>query len=245
MLGQLQFNKQYRVRGSIVKNGGNIFRLQCEPKSCNSREGHHTHLIEYDVRMRQEEKKYSQLLTELNKSRWIDNPGLHESDELNEFAKNNVDQTVNEGQSSELEVTRLTGDEILYGGGLTMDQVLLKKKKPSALHDAERLDRTSTQRAMAFQSNLSPQERDDTRSARMDTFQATYDKHESIGRESLPWESVMIESVGLVLQRWRGVCSFSLSTLCSRSKDDIDVTYHLSSEKQCRTASPTSVRRGE
>jgi hypothetical protein len=228
-----------------VKNGVNIFRLQSEPRSCDSREEHHTQLIEYDVRMRQEEKKYSQLLMELNKSRWLDQFGPHKSDELNGFTKNDVDQAIDEGQSSDLEVTRLTGDEILYGGDLTMEQVLLKKKKPSALHDDGRLDRSGTQYAMAFQSTFSPPERGDERSARIEMIQAARDKLESHGRESLPWESVMVESVGLVLQRWRGVCSFSLSTICSRNKNDIDVTYHLSSEKQCRTACPNLARRGE
>jgi hypothetical protein len=197
--------------------------------------------------MRQEVKKYSRLLMELNKSCSFAQSGLYKGSEQSGFAKYPVvDQTIDEGQSAELEVTRLTGDEILHGCGLTMDQVLLKKKKPSALHVDGRLDRTSTQHAMVFQSTLSPQERNDTRSARIEMIQAACrDKLESNGRESFPWESVMVESVGLVLQRWRGVCSFSLSTLCSRNKDDIDVTYHLSSEKQCQDACPTSVRRRE
>jgi len=219
-----------------VKNDRNIFRLQCEPRSCASREDHHTRLIEYDDRMRQEEKKYSRLLMELNKSRWSTQSDLYKGSKQSDFEKYAVDQTMDEGQSSELEVTRLTGDEILYGGGLTMEQVLLNKKKPSALHVDGRLDRTSTQHSTAFHYNLSPQERNNARSARIEMNQAaSRDALESSGRESLPWESVMVESVGLVLQRWRGVCSFSLSSLCSRNKDDIDVTYHLSSEKQCRT----------
>jgi hypothetical protein len=219
-----------------VKNDRNIFRLQCEPRSCDSREDHPTRLIEYDDRMRQEEKKYSRLLMELNKSRWSTQSDLYKGSEQSDFATYAVDQTMDEDLSSDLEVTRLTGDEILYGGGLTMDQVLLNKKKPSALHVDGRLDRTSTQHSMAFQCTLSTQERNDARSARIEMIQAACrDKLESSGRESLPWESVMVESVGLVLQRWRGVCSFSLSSLCSWNKDDIDVTYHLSSEKQCRT----------
>jgi hypothetical protein len=173
---------------------------------------------------------------ELNKSSWIDQSSSpHKNDELDGFKKYDVDQTIDEGQSADLEVTRLTGDEILYGGDLTMEQVLLKKKKPSALHVDGRLDRTSTQHAMAFQSTLSPQEGNDVHSAKIEMIQAACrDKLESNGKESFPWESVMVESVGLVLQRWRGVCSFSLSAVCSRNKDDIDVTYHMSSEKQCR-----------
>jgi hypothetical protein len=195
-----------------VKNEGNIFRLQCEPRSCDSRADHPARLIEYDDRMRQEEKKYSLLLMELKKSRWLDQSSLHKKDELNSFPKYDVDQPIDEGQSAQLEATRLTGDEILYGGGLTMEQAILKKKKPSALLVDERLDRTSAQHAMMFQS-------------------ACRDKYESNGRESIPWESVLVESVGLVLQRWRGVCSFSLSAVCGRNEDDIDVTYHLSSKK--------------
>jgi hypothetical protein len=196
--------------------------------------------------MRQEEKKYSRLLMELNKSRWIDQSGPYKNDELDGFKKYDVDQTIDEGQLADLEVTRLTGDEILYGGDLTMEQVLLKKKKPSALHVDGRLDRTSTQHVMAFQFTLSPQEENDVPSANIEMMQAACrDKLESNGKESFLWESVMVESVGLVLQRWRGVCSFSLSAVCSRNKDDIDVTYHMSSEKQCRAACPNSVRRGE
>jgi hypothetical protein len=214
-----------------VKNEGNIFRLQCEPRSCDSRADHPARLIEYDDQMRQEEKKYSLLLMELKKSRWLDQSSLHKSDELNSFPKYNVDQPIDEGQSAQLEATRLTGDEILYGGGLTMEQAILKKKKPSTLLVDERLDRTSTQHAMMFQSTLSPQERNDTRSARIEMIQAACcDKFESDGRKSIPWESVLAESVGLVLQRWRGVCSFSLSAVCGQNEDDIDVTYHLSSK---------------
>lgn len=134
-----------------MKDGSNIFRLQCEPRSCASHEDHHTRLIEYDDRMRQEEKKYSRLLMELNKSCFLDQSSPHKSDELNGFAKYAVDQTIDEESSSDLEVTRLTGDEILCGCGLTMEQVLLKKKKPSALHVDACLNRTSTQHTMAFQ----------------------------------------------------------------------------------------------
>jgi hypothetical protein len=229
-----------------VKNESNIFRLSCEPRNCASREDHHTRLIEYDDRMRQEEKRYSRLLMELNKSRWLDQSSLHTNDGLNGFPKYDVDQPIDKGQSAELEVTRLTGDEILYGGGLTMEQALLKKKKPSALHVDERLDRNSTQHTMMFQSTLSPQKRNDTRSARIEMIQAAgCDKLESYGRESFPWESVMVESVGLVLQRWKGICSFSLSMVCDRNVDNINVIYHLSSEKQCRTDCPNSIKQGE
>jgi hypothetical protein len=150
-----------------VKSDGNIFRLQCEPRNRVSREDHHTQLIKYDDRMRQEEKKYSQLLSELNKSYWFtrhvstrsgfDQSGPHKSDILNGFAKYAVDQTMDEDLLSDLEVTRLTGDEILYGNGLTMDQVLLKNNKPSMSDVDGRSDRNSTQHSVVFLRTLSQQ----------------------------------------------------------------------------------------
>ena len=33
----------------------------------------------------------------------------------------------------------------------------------------------------------------------------------------IPWDSIMVESVRLVLQRWRGVCSFSQTMRSNRS----------------------------
>jgi len=225
----------------IVKNERNIFRLSCEPRNCASREDQHTRLIEYDDRMRQEEKKYSRLLMELNKSRWFthhastcggfDQPNPNKNDEFNSFPEYDADQTIDEGQSVELEATRLTGDEILYGGGLTMEQVLLKKEKPSALHADERLDRNSTQHAMIFHSTLSEQERNDIRLVGIEVIHAVYrDKLESNERKSFPWESLMVESIELVLQRWRGVYSFSSSAICNRNEDDTNVIYHLYQE---------------
>jgi hypothetical protein len=60
---------------------------------------------------------------------------------------------------------------------------------------------------------------------------------------STSWDSIMVESVRRVLQRWRGVCSFSLTMRGTWSGDD-DVS-ELRPKKQCRPISPTSVRRGE
>jgi hypothetical protein len=208
-----------------VKEERNIFRLQCEPRSSISREDHRTRLIEYDDRMRQEERKYSRLLMELNRSSRIDQSSPQRSGELNGFAKFTVDHAMEEEKSSDIQATRLTGDEILHGGDLTMDQVILKKKKPLVFHAGGCLNKTSTQHAMAFQSTLTPQERNDVHSARIEMIQsASQDACESSGRKSLPWESVKVEFAGLVLQGWRGVNSFSSSTLCGRDKDDINVS---------------------
>jgi hypothetical protein len=228
-----------------VKNDRNIFKLQSEPRSCDSREDHSTRLIKYDDQMRQEEKKYSRPLTKLNNpclpirhaSKIWDGVALPTNDGFTKyglnkqsaFAKNDVNQAMDEDLSSDLKTTRLTDDEILYGSGLTMEQEILRKKKPSVLHTD---DRTSVQHAMVLQCALSSQERNNARSVRIEMNQAAFsNKLESNGRESLPSESVMAESVGLVLQRWRGVCSFSVSTLCGGNEDDIDETNHLSSEK--------------
>ena len=229
-----------------MKNERNIFRLQCEPRSLVPREDHHARLIEYDDRMRKEEKKYSQLLMELNKSRWLNQSRPHKNDDLNGFSKYAVDQTVNEDQSVELEMTRLTGDEILYGGSLTMDQALLKRKKLSELYADERLDRTGIQQDMMFHSTRSLQERNDIVSPGKEVIRtAGYDKFKSQGRESFPWESVMVESVRLVLRHWRAVRSFSLSAVSTRNIDDINVIYNLSSENQCRTVKSILFSRGE
>jgi hypothetical protein len=218
-----------------VKNDSNIFRLQCEPRSCDSRENHHTRLIEYDDRMRQEEKKYARLLMELNKSRFLDQSSPHRSDELNGFATYAVDQTMNEGQSAELEVTRLTGDEILHGCGLTMEQALLKQQKSLMLHDDGSFNRTNTQYSMAFQCTLSLQERNDSRSSLMGMIQVVCsDMVESGEKESIPWQSVMIESDKFDFQGWTGVCSSSLPMSCKENEEEHAIVYNLYQEKQNR-----------
>ena len=218
-----------------MKNDRNIFRLQCEPRSCDSRENHHTRLIEYDDRMRQEEKKYSRLLMELNKSRWINQSSPHKSDELNGFATYAVDQTMDEGQLAELEVTRLTGDEILHGCGLTMEQVLLKHQKSSMLHDDGSFNRTNTQYSIAFQCTLSLQERNDSRSSLMGIMQVVCsDMVESGGKESIPWQSVMIKSGKFNLQGWTGVYSSTLPVPCKENGEEHVIAYNLRQEKQNR-----------
>jgi hypothetical protein len=214
-----------------VKNERNIFRLHCEPRSCDSREDHHTQLIEYDDRMRQEVKKYSRLLMELNKSRFLDQSSLHKSDELNGFAAYDGNQTMNE--SAELDATRLTGDEILHGCGLTMEQVLLKQQKSLILQDDGSFNRTNTQYSIAFQCTLSLQERNDSHSSLMGIMQVVCsDMVESGGKESIPWQSVMIESGKFDLQSWIGVCSSSVPVSYKENEKKHAVVYNLHQEKQ-------------
>jgi len=50
----------------------------------------------------------------------------------------------------------------------------------------------------------------------------------------IPWDSVMVESVRLVLQRWRGVCSFSQTMRSSRSGEDHDNVFILCPKKRSR-----------
>jgi hypothetical protein len=110
--------------------------------------------------MRQEEKKYSRLLMELNKSCSFAQSGLYQGSERSDFAKYSVDQTMDENLSSDLEVTRLTGDEILYGGGLTMEQVLLKRNKPPDWDVGKHSQKSGNQYREARRSIESPPERD-------------------------------------------------------------------------------------
>ena len=132
-----------------MKNKSNIYRLQNEPKSCASHEEHHTQLIEYDVWMRQEEKRYSQLLAELKQTHWLAKPSSCIS---------NVESNMEEVASSDLETTRMTDDEIRYGCDLTMDQALLQNTKPSILENDKCSNRNSTQHSIAFQYTISMQE---------------------------------------------------------------------------------------
>jgi hypothetical protein len=54
-----------------VKNGAKIFRLNNRPERSEPHKDHHTRLVEYDDWMRQKEQKYSRLLAELNRFRWL------------------------------------------------------------------------------------------------------------------------------------------------------------------------------
>jgi hypothetical protein len=167
-----------------VKNADNIFRLQCEPRSCASHTEHHTQLIEYDVRMRQEEEKYSQRLAELKKTRWFVQSDISQNNEPEGFMTMQSDRIMKESQLSELEMTRLTGDEILHGSELTMDQVLLMKQKPFRGNSERTFGTTRTQSSIMFQSTITQRERND----------------------SLFWYTASVELSKISLQKCNGVC---------------------------------------
>jgi hypothetical protein len=50
----------------------------------------------------------------------------------------------------------------------------------------------------------------------------------------IPWDSVMVESVRLVMQRWRGVCSFSQTMRSNRSGENHDNVFILRPKKRNR-----------
>ena len=50
----------------------------------------------------------------------------------------------------------------------------------------------------------------------------------------VPWDSVMIESVRLVSQRWRGVCSFSQTMRNDQSAEKYQNVYPLCTKKRNR-----------
>jgi hypothetical protein len=216
-----------------VKNDQKIFRLKCEPRSSASSGEHHTQLMEYDVRMRQEEEKYSKLLAELAQTRWLHLSDLHRSDDQNGFAKCNVDeQNMEKSQLSEMEVTRLSGEEILHGSSLTMEQVLLKHGKSSMLQADESMDRTSTLHLITFQGTLSLQKRNDSHSLLVGMQTECNAQKKSDGKESIPWESIMIESNKSVLQGWMEIYSPSLSMPSQRNGEKRTIVYNLLREKQ-------------
>jgi hypothetical protein len=153
MLELSLLNKNVIIKVLTVKNERHIYRLKNEPRSCNPHEDldQQARLIEYDDWMRHEEKKYSRLLTELNKARWLAQSQLSE-----DIAPDcGMDQIMNESLSSEMEATRLTDDEIRHGCGLTMEEALLRYKKSSALNINGSLDKTITQYSISFHVTLS------------------------------------------------------------------------------------------
>jgi hypothetical protein len=156
----MQFKKSIRFEEVIVKDNKNIFRLPSKQKCHESSKEHHTQLIEYDVRMRQEEKKYSRLLAELTQTRWMHLSDMQGSDKHNLLAVYHDDaQTKDKCQPSELDVTRLTGEEILHGCGLTMEQVVHEHQKSPLLLPDGIIEGTSTQDSISFQYTLSLQHR--------------------------------------------------------------------------------------
>ena len=298
---------------------------------------HPTRLIWYNDRMRQEEKKYSQLLTELKKANWFTRhvshldgfiqSSLYEGKAPSGFVQFDVGEPPNaecdiglmmddsmsslktfrrsigfsdepsEGHKVELEATMLTDDEIRHGCGLTMEQVLLRHRKPLTLEKDECSYKNSTQQLIAFQYTLSVRGRNASRSPMIEEIQAGYNKlSDSGGSESIkanrlwlevgepysnfsecdstaaidsagpdasrrienwhpgsrwqlaslpfrrsgqsiwpiPWGSVMVESVRLVLQRWRGVCSFSQTMRSDQGEEKYKNVYPLCPKKQSR-----------
>jgi hypothetical protein len=141
-----------------VKNNTNIFRLICEPRRTNSCKEHHTQLIEYDVRMQQEEKRYTQLISELKQTRWLTQPGISVNNDQKKPATSTINNSSNEGQKVELEATRLTGEEILHGSGLTMDQVLLNRPVSLQTRNNDGGERTRTGHSLIF--HCTPSQKD-------------------------------------------------------------------------------------
>jgi hypothetical protein len=153
-----------------VKNGSNIFRIQPEPRNHISHADKQVQLVEYDDRIRKEEKMYSRLLSELSETylftRHVSPQGGFDQSEkaiLNSYAKFPVDRTGNKDLSSGLESTRLTEDEILSGSDLTLDRIILEKKRRPFSKIDEQLERTNTQNSMEFQSTISYQEKINTK----------------------------------------------------------------------------------
>jgi len=189
--------------------------------------------------------------------------------------------------SSELETTRLTEDEVCNGCWLTMEQALLRHKKPPLSDIDTCSERTSTQQSMAFEYTVSMRGRKISRSTVIEEIQTarsnlsesngskslnvnrlwlevgeTYSKFSEcdstaaissagpkasrrIGNLSLgtrwhrsilpiPWDSIMVESVRLVLQRWRGVCSFSQTMRSNQSIEKHQNVYPLCTKKRSR-----------
>jgi hypothetical protein len=133
-----------------VKNEVKIFRLNSRPEGSEPHQDHHTRLVEYDGWMREEEKKYSQLLAELNKSQRLTQSHI---DKLrnNEYASQNI---MEEEMLLDSEETRLTSDELRHGCGLTMEDVLIGRERLASDAD-ECQDRNITQNSMNFQSTIS------------------------------------------------------------------------------------------
>jgi hypothetical protein len=155
---RLRFNKPGRIEEVIVKNDTNIFRLHAEPKSPRTYEEHHTQLIEYDVLMRQEERKYSRLLAELAQTRWFHPSIIKGTAKQSDPARyHGADHTKENLRPSDVEATRLTGEEILEGSDLTMDRALLQHQKLSLLPPGESLYRTRTRHSLSSRCSLPQQ----------------------------------------------------------------------------------------
>jgi len=130
--------------------------------------------------MRQEAERYARLLEELKQTRWLAKSGLNMGDNQDAFA-------IEDNSLSNLEATRLTGEEIMYGSDLTMEQVILQRQKSNVQHNNGSFNRTNTQYSIEFHCTVSLQEKS----------------------HSLLWDSPLVEFRPTVMQRWTGVYSFS------------------------------------
>ena len=279
------------------------------PMGSDPPKNHFARLIEYDDRMRHEERKYSRLLTELKKASWFTRndstcggfiqSSPHKGDASRGFAEFDVGESpdvecdvgrmLGELVSSELETTMLTDDEVRNGCGLTMEQALLRHDKPPSLDIIDRcLERTSTQKSIAFQYTVSIRGLNISRSPVIEAIQtARSNLSESSGMKSLnvnrlrlevgetcsnfsecdstaainsagletsrrienwhpgshwhqsvlpiSWDSVIVESVRLVLQRWSRVYSFSSTTCCTCEKSEHEIVHFLHTGKNKST----------
>jgi hypothetical protein len=214
-----------------VRNNHNIFRLQCEPRSHTSCEDHPVQLINYDDRMRQEEKKYSRLLLELKNSRFYSCDRSCRNNEHSAFSHSDTDKNMSEGESVEQEVTRLTGDEILHGCGLTMEQVLLDRQQSSILCARKSFSNTSTQNAIVFHRTLTLHERNNAYSSSMASLHAAHTNMSADDeKESLLRQSSSRELGKYNLQHWTGVYSFSPQICCKASGYTLIDVHNLHSE---------------
>ncbi len=294
------------VQNAQHYHSSNLSESYNELRSNDNPQNHPAQLIEYDDLMRQEEKKYSQLLQELKKDSQLIQSSLNKGNRKKGISYFEVDEPIgtrfgmarliNEAIASECEATRLTDDEFRYGCEFTMEQVLRDHKKLPPLEKNECLNKNSTQQSIEFQYTLSVKARSNSPSSMINTIQAAHDKiSKYIGSEfvnanrlwlkvgemwysnfsecdstaainsagpevsrrnkywhpsscnhfaplplgwnrqfvpQVSWDSILVESVRLVLKRWRGVCSFSQTIRNNRSDEKIQNVFSLNPKKR-------------
>jgi len=203
----------------------------------------------YDDTSQPEEKKFSRLLNELLKISEYTRLMLSGGKELSRVSDNLKYPLDSYGRSE--------------SDGLIKDDVEYERKKPpsNAMWCQEK---SRTQYAMAFESTVSTRECDVslhsqrlrysiggayTRSWDCDSTAARDSAGPKIYRRNIywppgiywpdvgwleTWESVLVESVRRVLQRWRGVCSFSLTMRSIESDEESHLMVGRRSKKQRR-----------
>lgn len=178
-----------------------------EPMKNNLTKNNSTQLTKYDDRMRQEEKKYSRLLTELNKAHCFNLSDQHKggakisgtkfdlTEPLN--SKFNVNSMMDELLLSALETTSLTDDEVRHGCGLTMEQVVFRHKRLPTMEKDDYSIKNSTQQSIAFQYTLSVQGQKTSRSSMIKEIrEASGRSSESGGCESTNVDRIWLEVGG-------------------------------------------------